>query len=59
MVRVVERPQTFHVQRLPDIRCACLVRFPYTVIYREARGVVQVLAVAHKRRQPGYWASRA
>lgn len=34
-------------------------RFPYTVVYRElAPGRVRVVAVAHHRRQPGYWAAR-
>ena len=29
-----------------------------TVIYREHSGEVQVLAVAHYRRRPGYWLGR-
>jgi hypothetical protein len=28
------------------------------VIYREADGAVQALAIAHYRTQPGYWAGR-
>ncbi len=57
--RVTERPHAFHIERSPDLRRAHLVRFPYAVIYREVGGVVQVLAIAHKRRQPGYWARRS
>jgi len=33
-------------------------RFPYLVVYREAPDRVQVIAVAHGRRRPGYWRSR-
>jgi plasmid stabilization system protein ParE len=35
-----------------------LQRFPYAIIYREKRSVVQVLAVAHGHRRPGYWKDR-
>lgn len=33
-------------------------RFPYSIIYREEPERVYVLAVAHQRRQPGYWRER-
>jgi plasmid stabilization system protein ParE len=58
MGRVVELPQAFRIERKPNIRRAHLTRFPYTVIYREVEGAVQVLAVAHKRRRPSYWTGR-
>jgi toxin ParE1/3/4 len=35
-----------------------LQRYPFAVIYREKEAVVQVLAVAHGRRRPGYWKDR-
>jgi toxin ParE1/3/4 len=36
-----------------------LQRFPYNLIYRIGDGsVLVVVAVAHKRRRPGYWRSR-
>jgi len=35
-----------------------LLRFPYFVIYREKARSIEVLAVAHGRRRPGYWRSR-
>jgi len=35
-----------------------LQRFPYAVIYREKESAVQILAVAHGHRQPGYWKER-
>jgi plasmid stabilization system protein ParE len=33
-------------------------RFPFMVIYRDKGDVIQVLAVAHARRKPGYWKRR-
>ncbi|MBI3933914.1 MAG: type II toxin-antitoxin system RelE/ParE family toxin [Acidobacteria bacterium] len=35
-----------------------LRRFPFSVVYREAGGTLQVIAVAHARRKPGYWKVR-
>ena len=35
-----------------------LRRFPYSVIYRVTAEELQVIAVAHHRRRPGYWANR-
>jgi len=40
-------------------RCFPLHRFPYLVIYREQPLSIQVLAVAHGRRRPGYWRTRS
>lgn len=33
-------------------------RFPFTVFYRAEATRVYVLAVAHQRREPGYWRER-
>ena len=35
-----------------------LQRFPYTLIYRVAESEIQIFAVAHHRRKPGYWIPR-
>ena len=35
-----------------------LHRFPFAVVYRELPSVIQVLAVAHGHRRPGYWKTR-
>ncbi len=39
-------------------RCVLLHRFPYFVVYRESDAVVQVIAVSHVKRKPGYWKAR-
>jgi len=35
-----------------------LHRFPYAVVYRELPSTIQVVAVAHGRRRPGFWKTR-
>ena len=32
--------------------------FPYSLVYRTRVGGVQVIAVAHAKREPGYWRQR-
>jgi plasmid stabilization system protein ParE len=32
--------------------------FPYLVIYQEKQDVILVVAVAHAKRRPGFWAKR-
>ena len=39
-------------------RSVPLRRFPFMVFYRIRGAVVQIVAVAHKRKRPGYWRSR-
>lgn len=35
-----------------------LKRFPYVVVYRVATDRIEIIAVAHGRRKPGYWKNR-
>jgi toxin ParE1/3/4 len=35
-----------------------LRRFPFLVVYRELANVIQILAIAHAHRRPGYWKTR-
>jgi toxin ParE1/3/4 len=35
-----------------------LKKFPYSVVYRILADRLQVIAVAHQRRRPGYWRGR-
>lgn len=43
---------------LQGTRQVQLHRYPYLVVYKLRRSVVQVVAVAHASRRPGYWAKR-
>ena len=46
-------PRGGHSTRKAKLPC-----FPYLVIYRETDRIIQILAIAHGRRRPGYWKSR-
>jgi len=41
-----------------DVRRILVRRFPYQVLYILLPDRIQVLAVAHERRRPGYWVDR-
>ena len=41
-----------------EARRVLLRRYPYVMIYRVLSDRIQVLAVAHGRRRPGYWRER-
>ena len=45
-------------QSVQGARRVLLRRFPFAVIYRDQPAVIQVLAVAHAHRRPGYWKVR-
>lgn len=40
------------------VRRFLLHRFPFAIVYRVLNEEVQVVAVMHLRRKPGYWADR-
>jgi plasmid stabilization system protein ParE len=49
--------------RWPILEAGCrrfpLYRFPYFIVYRQkSEQLIQVVAVAHARRKPGYWRNR-
>jgi len=48
-----------HVAVHGEVRRALVRRFPYAVFYVVEPAQVLVLAVAHVRREPGYWLDRA
>jgi plasmid stabilization system protein ParE len=57
LLRIAEAPE-----RWPAIesgrRRFVLRRFPFSIVYRVQSDQVEVLAVAHGRRRPGYWRDR-
>ena len=55
---VCKAPHRYPVEKEPDIRRIRMKIFPFTVLYRESSGSIQVLAVAHHRRRPQYWLGR-
>jgi len=41
-----------------NTRRVVLSRFPYIVVFRETVTEIEIVAVAHGRRRPGYWRER-
>ncbi|MGL6096721.1 MAG: type II toxin-antitoxin system RelE/ParE family toxin [Fimbriiglobus sp.] len=41
-----------------DVRCYTITRFHYRLLYLVEGHTLTVLAFAHARRRPGYWADR-
>jgi plasmid stabilization system protein ParE len=58
MVSVCKAPHRYPVEKQPEVRRIRMKRFPFTILFRESSGAVEVLAVAHKRRRPQYWLGR-
>lgn len=54
---VAERPWAW-TEVETGVRRAVVNRFPYALLFEIANDGIQVLAVAHHRREPGYWHGR-
>ena len=57
IVRIRTQPLLFREIELGIRQCRAL-RFPYGVIYRFKGDTVEVLAIMHLSRKPGYWKRR-
>jgi plasmid stabilization system protein ParE len=55
--QVQERPESFPLHQAGTKRCL-LARYPYLVVFRELTDRIQVIAIAHGHRRPGYWRRR-
>ena len=53
-----EDPGRFAECDRPGFRFAVLRKYPYSAIYRMVGEAVQIVALAHSRREPGYWSRR-
>ena len=57
--QIGKTPEQFPECEEQGFRYAVLSGYPYSAIYRVTGDVALVVAVAHARRRPGYWAGRA
>ncbi len=57
MKTVAERPELWPL-REDGTRRHLTHRFPYLIVYACRNNCVWIVAVAHCRRQPGYWSNR-
>jgi len=56
-IEILEHPDRWP-EYLAGTRCFQLKKFPYLLVYRIVQGRVEVIAVAHTSRRPGYWRRR-
>ena len=55
--RIAKNPEMYpHYVR--GTRRYLLQRFPFHLVYREIAGKLEIVAIAHGRRKPGYWKKR-
>ena len=54
---IAENPELWP-QYVHGTRRYLLKRFPFYLVYREFAEKIEIIAVAHGRRKPGYWKSR-
>ena len=55
--RIRRFPDAWHPMGNEVRRCR-LRRFPYGLIYAQDQSEILILAIAHTRREPGYWRDR-
>src|SRR5215207_9356807 len=56
-LRIQERPLGSRIERA-EVRAQSVARFPYRIYYRAREDEIVVIAIAHRRRRPGYWRAR-
>jgi toxin ParE1/3/4 len=57
IARIQLRPRLYR-EIDPGVRQCMTSRFPYGIIYRIQDDELQIVAVMHLHRQPGYWRNR-
>jgi toxin ParE1/3/4 len=55
--QISSNPNRWPIHRI-GTRKFLLHQFPFILIYRELPSVIQILAVSHGHRRPGYWKQR-
>jgi hypothetical protein len=48
----------WYLVRSPAAGEAFMAEFPFFVVFRETDARIEIVAVAHARRRPGYWLGR-
>ena len=57
MDRIAANPNQFP-RYVFGTRRTVVRRFPYLIVFREVSDSIEIIAVAHGRRRPGYWRDR-
>ena len=57
-LRVCEAPNRCRIVSSSGLRRTSLRGFPFAIYFFEFGGTIQIVAVAHHRKRPGYWLGR-
>lgn len=57
VARIAEAPRQYPLTRFGRRRYV-LLNYPYDVVYRVLGNQIEIIAIAHHARRPGYWRSR-
>jgi len=57
LTRIQRHPRLFQIVSGTLRKCRIL-RFPYGVIFREQHARIEIIAIMHLKRRPGYWKTR-
>ncbi|HEX7189966.1 MAG TPA: type II toxin-antitoxin system RelE/ParE family toxin [Thermoanaerobaculia bacterium] len=57
IARIGESPERYPVTRFSRRRFV-LLNFPFDIVYRIVGAEVEIIAIAHHARRPGYWRGR-
>jgi toxin ParE1/3/4 len=57
-IQHIELNPTMFYQVEAGIRRCCVPRFPCGIVFRETPSEIEILAILHFKRRPGYWKSR-
>jgi plasmid stabilization system protein ParE len=55
--RITEAPERYAITRT-DRRRFVLLKYPFNIVYRIREDHIEIVAVAHNSRRPGYWLGR-
>ena len=54
----IQAPPTLYPRHLRGTQRLVLARHPFSIVFRERFHDIQIIAIAHAKRRPGYWAKR-
>jgi hypothetical protein len=54
----VQRQPSLYPLYLYGAQRVVLIRYPFCIVYRVLLDEIQIVAVAHAKRRPGYWTER-
>lgn len=57
LTRIAGAPERYPLTRFGRRRFV-LVSYPYDIVYRVTQNEIEIMAIAHHARRPGYWRNR-